>query len=196
MDRETQATYAVIAGDYAEKWRDRTLIADDMAALVARLAPGARVLDLGCGPGYDGQRLADVGFHVVGLDLSMAMLRAGRTRGVAIPVARGDMRRLPLPDGAFDAIWLNASLLHLPRAEAPTAVAECARVLRPGALLHIAVKAGEGEERTSISYGHPRRRFFTYWQAPALDDLLTKTNLEIINRRHTQGWLTRLARRP
>jgi SAM-dependent methyltransferase len=100
------------------------------AAVRGLLPPGTRtLLDLGCGTGLVTERLARPGLAVYGADAAHAMLRAaaGRLPGRTM---RTDARRLPLPDGALDAVsavWL----LHLvPFAE--EIVAEAARVLRPG----------------------------------------------------------------
>ena len=67
---------------------------------VVRLEPGARILDLACGPGRHAAELARWGGQVVGFDLSRAMLRRARerTRGALV---RGDMRALPFRAGSF-----------------------------------------------------------------------------------------------
>ncbi|MEU8618446.1 class I SAM-dependent methyltransferase [Streptomyces sp. NPDC048623] len=100
------------------------------AAVLRLLPPGARtLLDVACGTGLVTERIVRPGLTVYGADAAHAMLRtaAARLPGRAV---RADARRLPLPDGAVDAvsaIWL----LHLvPFAE--EIVAEAARVLRPG----------------------------------------------------------------
>ncbi len=88
---ETGRTYDGIAAEYAAgsttstevaAFRDRS--ADRMCGTVA---------DLGCGPGQHAEALAARGLGVVGLDVSVAMLRLAAARGV--PVVRGDLRRPP-----------------------------------------------------------------------------------------------------
>ncbi|MFI8826285.1 class I SAM-dependent methyltransferase [Streptomyces sp. NPDC053431] len=99
-------------------------------AVLRLVPPGARtLLDLACGTGLVTERLTRPGLAVYGADAAQAMLRtaAGRLPG---RVVRADARRLPLPDGAVDAVsavWL----LHLVPFAADV-VAEAARVLRPG----------------------------------------------------------------
>ena len=72
------------------------------------LAPGAQVLDLGCGYGRHAMELAARGFHVVGLDLSTPLLVRGgeeaHRRNLTINFVRGDMRELDFEnqfDGAY-----------------------------------------------------------------------------------------------
>jgi ubiquinone/menaquinone biosynthesis C-methylase UbiE len=63
------------------------------------LKPGMRVLDVGCGPGRHAHALLGHGIDVVGLDISMAFLRAAG-EGTWV---RADARRLPFSNGSFDA---------------------------------------------------------------------------------------------
>ena len=73
----------------------------EVGFLVAELGlhPGMRVLDVGCGPGRHAHALRARGIDVVGIDISMAFLRAA---GPGWWV-RGDARRLPFSGGSFDA---------------------------------------------------------------------------------------------
>jgi SAM-dependent methyltransferase len=72
------------------------------------LAPGAQVLDVGCGYGRHAMELAARGYHVVGLDLSTPLLVRGgeeaHRRGLTINFVRGDMRELDFKD-QFDAAY-------------------------------------------------------------------------------------------
>jgi len=72
------------------------------------LAPGAQVLDLGCGYGRHAMELAARGFHVVGLDMSTPLLVRGgeeaHRRGLTINFVRGDMRELDF-ENQFDACY-------------------------------------------------------------------------------------------
>lgn len=92
------------------------------------LRPGARVLDVGCGPGRHARALAEHGFEVVGVDISLEFLRAaGEGRWV-----RGDARRLPLSPKGFDvAISLCQGGFGLlggrDDAQVLTQMAECVR---------------------------------------------------------------------
>ncbi|MEW2295456.1 class I SAM-dependent methyltransferase [Streptomyces sp. NPDC006743] len=92
------------------------------------------LLDTGCGTGIVTRRLAAgrPAARVTGVDLAPAMTRRAAER-LPGAVVRADARRLPFPDGRFDAVT-SVWLLHLAPtdADARAVVAECARVLRPG----------------------------------------------------------------
>jgi SAM-dependent methyltransferase len=79
-----------------------------MAALVAQQVPlaGRHMLDLACGPGRHARHFRQHGARVVGYDLSMPLLSRAKHRSVEGPLSlvRGDMRRLPFSDAAFDVV--------------------------------------------------------------------------------------------
>ncbi|MFF4489505.1 class I SAM-dependent methyltransferase [Streptomyces sp. NPDC001544] len=109
-----------------------TAAADAVLGLIPEAA--GRLLDVACGTGIVTRRLAAArpGMRVTGADLAEGMTRLAAAR-LPGAVVRADSRRLPFPDGTFDAVT-SVWLLHLLRdaADADRVVAECARVLRPG----------------------------------------------------------------
>jgi len=114
---------------------------DGIAADVAAAAPhGARVLEVGCGPGQLSIRMARRhGLDVTGLDLDPAMIeraRANADRAEAGDERRpsfrvGDVASLPFADGSFDLVVSTLSMHHW--ADPAAGLAEIGRVLRPRA---------------------------------------------------------------
>ncbi len=106
------------------------------AALVEALGPGTGTcLDVGCGTGVHASAVRRLGWTVVGVDLSPALLRRARPR---LPVAVADATRLPLADALLDAVV--ATLVHTDLDDWNTTVREIARVLRPGGrFVHVGV---------------------------------------------------------
>jgi 2-polyprenyl-6-hydroxyphenyl methylase/3-demethylubiquinone-9 3-methyltransferase len=102
--------------------------------LKAHAAPGARVLDAGCGGGFLTNALAAAGYAAAGVDRSRASLAQARARDATGTASyhAGDLVGLPFPDGAFDAVCAMDVLEHIEALD--RAVAELARVLRPGGL--------------------------------------------------------------
>ncbi len=115
-------------------WRRRTVRSLGLPA-------GSVVLDLACGTGDLGLELRRQGLTALGVDRSAGMLTAARKRTAAparrtpaptsaIPLVRGDGLALPLRTGALDGIVCGFALRNF--ADLPPALAECARLLRPG----------------------------------------------------------------
>ncbi|MER6067541.1 class I SAM-dependent methyltransferase [Streptomyces sp. NPDC001817] len=149
---ETAAFYDDLADDYHLIYPDwEVSVRRQGAALDALVGgAGAAVLDCSCGIGTQAVGLALRGHRVVGTDLSVrAAARAGREAarlGVVLPTAGADMRRLPFPDGRFDAVvCADNSLPHLLTEEdVRAALGEMRRVLRPGGRLLVSTRPYDG----------------------------------------------------
>jgi ubiquinone/menaquinone biosynthesis C-methylase UbiE len=107
-----------------------------------------RVLDIACGPGTYGRRIASPSREVFGIDVSMGMLRQGTAyvakEGIPnVHFARARVEALPFEDGLFDAALCCGSL-HL-FTDTAIALREMARVMRPAAILSVfTFAAGRG----------------------------------------------------
>jgi SAM-dependent methyltransferase len=106
----------------------------------------AAVLDCSCGIGTQAIGLALRGHRVTGTDISpRAATRAAREaarRNLSLRTAAADMRRLPFPDGRFDAVvCADNALPHLlTEQDVHAALAEMRRVLRPAGLLLVSTR--------------------------------------------------------
>jgi ubiquinone/menaquinone biosynthesis C-methylase UbiE len=131
------------AASYADSFAPATapFIAPLLAA--AAISPGARVLDVACGPGYVAAAAAVRGAVAQGLDFSAAMVAIARARHPDIAVQEGDAEDLPYPDGAFDAVVSNFGMHHVPRPE--LALAQARRVLVVGGRVTFTVWAAPAD---------------------------------------------------
>jgi demethylmenaquinone methyltransferase / 2-methoxy-6-polyprenyl-1,4-benzoquinol methylase len=118
----------VMTGGLERWWRGR---------VTAALAPrrGERVLDLAAGTATSTVAFARSGATVVGADFSLGMLRAGRARGVGLPLVAGDGLRLPFADSVFDAVSISFGLRNVLDVDA--CLRELLRVTKPGGRLLI-----------------------------------------------------------
>ncbi len=199
--RATLATYDSVAARFLANTRDRSRGAADLdafaAAVVGTGTGAAPVLDLGAGPGCDSAELRLRGLEVVAMDLSMAMLRVARDE-LPGPRVRGDLVRLPFASSRARGVWANACLLHLEPPALRAALSEMARVCRPGAPVHVSIKAGSGGVWETERYGTPR--WFQYWEPGAFDTLLTGLGWTIersrVDETRRDTWIVRLLRPP
>lgn len=106
------------------------------AFLLAHVAAGERVLDLGCGDGAFAAELVAAGCEVVMADVAEEALRRARRR-VATPAAEvvklAEGAPLPFAEDAFDVVWAGETLEHV--ADVVGLLAEVRRVLRWGGRL-------------------------------------------------------------
>jgi ubiquinone/menaquinone biosynthesis C-methylase UbiE len=94
------------------------------------LAPGARIVDLGCGSGVFTHLLQRRGYRCAGVDLSPKLIAIAQAKFSGIEFHIGDIERLPFPDASFDGVLLSGVLHHLP--DCSRCAAEVFRILRPG----------------------------------------------------------------
>ena len=96
----------------------------------AAFAAGTRVLDVGCGEGQLARVMAEAQVDVVGLDPSAAQLATAAQRAGGPCFVRGELAALPFPAECFDGVFGCLVFEHV--LELSPAIAEVARVLRPG----------------------------------------------------------------
>lgn len=160
---------------HAEEWdRLRSLHSPDRAveAELTRLlgvadahddpAPLGQLLDIGTGTGRMAELYAPSARHVAAIDKSPEMLRIARARLQHLPPARlsllqGDFATLPFAAESFDTVLFH-QVLHY--AQAPErALAEAARVSRPGGRIAIVDFAAHGREELRNDHAHARLGF-------------------------------------
>jgi SAM-dependent methyltransferase len=141
------------------------------AALCASLvAPGARVLDAGCGTGRVAIRLAELGYDCVGVDVDAGMLAEARRRAPQLPWVQADLSALDLVGtkvaAPFDLVVLAGNVMPLVAAGTESVVvARVAAQLGPDGVL----VAGFGLDRAHLPRGAGRLQLADYdaWCAAA-----------------------------
>jgi 2-polyprenyl-3-methyl-5-hydroxy-6-metoxy-1,4-benzoquinol methylase len=155
------AAYAAVTTTVPDRVR---AVLEDLAR---RLGDGARVLEVGSGGGRDALLMESLGLDVRRTDVTPGFVALLREQGHACDLLDPLVDDLAAPEGPYDAVWANASLLHVARTDVPTVLGRLAAVTRPGGLLRATLKEGDGEG-WSTHGAIARPRHFTYWRAPAL----------------------------
>jgi ubiquinone/menaquinone biosynthesis C-methylase UbiE len=122
-------------------------------------ARGASVLEAGCGTGHFSKVLGDrYGWRMTPLDLGREGL--AYARGYELHrLVQGDIAALPFDNAAFDGLLSMDVLVHLPRGGESGALAEFARVLKPGGWLALRVSALDILRSRHSEFAHERQRF-------------------------------------
>jgi len=124
-------------------------------AVLGLIDPTLVVGDLGCGTGQLAETIAPHVNRVVAVDGSNDMLEAARTRLQELPnvdIRQGELEALPLAAGELDAAMLSLVLHYAP--DPALALAEVARVLRPGGRLLIVDMLPHEREEYQQQMGH------------------------------------------
>ena len=170
-DAETLGVYREKAGDYAKmvsgEGSNRHL--DRFLAL---LPAGGKVLDLGCGVGNASAAMKKAGFQVDAWDASPEMAAiAGDRFGLDVEIRTFDTLDA---EATYDGVYANFSLLHSPKSEMPGHISRIAQALKPGGILHIGLKTGEGERRDGLG------RFYAYYSEAEISGLLAAEKITAV----------------
>jgi TDG/mug DNA glycosylase family protein len=187
MDAKTAQVYE----DRAEEWiaarSAQPWALERIAALAGKLASGARVADLGCGPGWYAEALSAHGLRPVALDVSAAMLREGARRAPALPRVRGDLAALPFARESLQGALAVNCLMHLPADQLPVALAHLHASLAVGGRLEgtlprlPADSAGaRGQQERSLGDDRFPGRLFTAFDEARVRAALTGAGFEDI----------------
>jgi ubiquinone/menaquinone biosynthesis C-methylase UbiE len=93
-------------------------------------SPRGTALDAACGTGRHAEHLRSLGYDVVGVDATEAMLRVARAKVPDATFRQGHLQALPVDDASVDVVTCSLALTHVE--DLDPVVAEFARVLRPG----------------------------------------------------------------
>ena len=152
-DEETLRFYGTNAPAYAE--REITSRQIRLGRFLARLSPRAAILELGCGAGADTAEMLARGFDVSPTDGSPEMAEVA-SRRLGRPVGTLLFHDLDAVE-AYDGVWANACLLHVPRPELAHILKLIWRALKPGGTFYASFKTGEAEGRDTLNryYNYP-----------------------------------------
>jgi ubiquinone/menaquinone biosynthesis C-methylase UbiE len=144
---DVRAGYDVLAEEYARRIYDELERKPLDCELLNRFAESVRdagvACDLGCGPGHIARYLHRRGIEVCGMDLSDGMIACAQRLNPGISFAQGDMRALPVEDGAWAGIAAFYAIVNLQLDEIARALGEMMRALQPGGKLLLSFHVGE-----------------------------------------------------
>ena len=152
-----------------------------LEGFLKRLTPGARILELGCGSGRDAEAMIKAGFDVEPTDGTPEIVREAEERLLRkVRVMRFD--ELDAHE-EYDAVWANASLLHVPRTALPHVLGLIHKALKPGGLHFASFKAGGLEGRDDHG------RYFNYLERAEVLELYRAWKVEDVRETVEDGYL-------
>jgi len=185
--------------DRAQEYFQRTASADLShlyEVFLPHVAPGGRILDVGCGSGRDLRACVQRGFRAMGIDGSTALTEMARSFSGAECVT---MRIEEMGfDQQFEGVWACASLLHVPRTAIDNALDRIHHALVPGGVLFASVQEGEGERVADDGrfYAlYQEAEFLRRVEAAKFHILESWVSQDVLDQRRPIQWLNVLAKR-
>ncbi|MEU4008912.1 class I SAM-dependent methyltransferase [Streptomyces pseudogriseolus] len=170
--------FDALGGDYEKAFASSAAHRASLSWLLERLSPGSTVLDVGSGTGRPtAATLAGAGHRVLGVDVSPVMVEIASRQVPEAEFRCDDVRRMPLPEGSYDAVCVYFSLLQMTRAEQKELVRRLTAALRPGGLLVLATVPLDVEEFDGSFMGQPVR--VTSFAAQDVLGLVREAGLEV-----------------
>lgn len=191
MVRETICHYDQNADAYWAGTRDHD-VSQNRDTLLRYIEgdPSFRILDVGCGPGRDLRAFQQLGHECVGLDASTRFCEMAREWS-GCEVWQQDLLALELPEDAFDGVFANASLFHVPSRDIERVLADLRGTLKSGGVLLVSNPHGQNEEAWQVD------RFCVFYDLAAWSQSVIAAGFEALAHyyrppgrpRHRQPWL-------
>jgi SAM-dependent methyltransferase len=191
-NERTVASYEVIADAYAAETEGGHVLTGGLTRLAETL-PGAHVLEIGSGPGWDADQLEDAGLTVRRTDITQGFIDFQRNRGREIDQLDAINDDL---GGPYDAVVALHVLQHIEPGDLPVVLAKITAALRPGGRFLVSIPVGEGAGWETGESGRPYYRalrtepdFLAALAEAGLNPEWTERSA------HDDGWICVLAER-
>lgn len=149
-----------------------------LTPFIRRLAPGSRILDVGCGSGRDLLWLRRQGFRPVGFERSPGLAALAREAS-GCEVIKGDFETFDFSGLSTDAVLLSGALVHIPHETLGPALEKISRALAarrengPERWLYVSLKEGDG------SFTDTRGRTFYLWRDESLREIFARPGMAV-----------------
>jgi len=173
-------TYDKIAQAYTKEFFEDKVDIKYLDKFLSLLPKGAKIIDVGCGPGNFTKYFLKNGFSAEGIDLSTEMLKIARKMVPNATFKKMDMRKLKYPSESFGGLCAAYSLYHVPSTQTLTVLKEFNRALKPNGIMILMLQKGKGEDIIPEPFDPKRKMFFKYFQEKEIKDLLKKSGFKIV----------------
>ena len=180
----TIETYDLSAKAFENKFMNLDLYKDNLNSFCRLLKPGAKILDLGCGPGNVAKFLYELNqdYTIVGIDLSEEMIKLARQNvpqnSVMFKVR--DIRDLEIEETMYDAVIASFCIVHLENDETKNLLKKINKMLRKNGMLYMSCMEGEKSGFETTSFSDRGYIYFNYYTEEFLTRILEKNRFKIL----------------
>jgi SAM-dependent methyltransferase len=177
----TVASFEASADAFERTFMDVSAYAPDLSVSAALLPEGARVLDLGCGPGNVAKFLVGLrpDLRITGIDLSPAMVERFRKNLPGADARVLDLRQIGTLASGWDGAIASFCLPFLDHDEAAAFLQALGVLVIPGGHLYLSTMQGNTQGMEKTGFGGPRDFFFNYYERATLEGMLTSAGFQV-----------------
>jgi len=152
----------------------------ELPGFINLLKPNSKVLDVGCAGGRDSRYFVKAGHEVIGIDIVDSFLKEARKRVPKAKFVKMDLLKIYFPHAYFDAVWAQAVLLHFSKSDLPKILNKFHKILKPGGILHVRLKRGQGTHLIEEQLIGNKQRLFTFYYKKEVEEAFKKAGFRII----------------
>jgi SAM-dependent methyltransferase len=155
---------------------------EEAQKFVSRLPNGAKIIDIGCGPGRDAKVFSGFDLEVVGVDFSAKMIELAKQNASSCSFHVMDVEKLTFAPESFHGIWANCVLLHVPKQNIPSILDKMRIILKPKGVLYLSVKQSHIDEsfRADDRYGG-LEKYWSFYEPDDIVQLLDEAKFQIVD---------------
>jgi len=177
---KTKDFYNSVVDKYVEAFFSDFSDKDELDRFLSMLPLGSCILDVGCGPGQFTKYFIDKGYFSEGIDFAREMIMAARKLVPEGKFRIMDMRRLAYSNNSFNGILIAYSFLHILEKEALSTLLGINRILKPGGVLSLMLKEGDGEVYLPSTWLIGEFYFTKLWRLDEILGVLEQTGFALI----------------
>lgn len=188
----TTRAYEADASDYHAHHAGKLLAQEQLDDFKTLVNAPARILDIGCGPGYDAGYLAQK-YSVTGVEISKKFADIARYENPNIEIINADIMQYDMGKEQYKGIWARDSIHHLKAKDLDVIFPKLYEALVQGGILYLIVREGEGEinEKQDQNY-FVIEKFFHQFSVDELQDRAQRAGfktVKITKTKRSHSWL-------
>lgn len=190
--RATMLSYDTQGSDYHSQHAGKLVAQDQLDDFITLVNAPARVLDIGCGPGYDAGYLSKK-YSVTGVEISKKFADIARYENPNVDIIHADIMNYDMGKGQYKGIWARDSIHHLKGEDLDKVFPRMYDALVEGGIAYIIVREGQGEvmEKEGTNY-YVSEKFFHLFTVDELQDRAQKAGFKTVKLDRTKrshNWL-------
>jgi 2-polyprenyl-3-methyl-5-hydroxy-6-metoxy-1,4-benzoquinol methylase len=142
---DIQKYYDLTAESTAKEWYHNNILMPTHIDFISLLPKNPRILDLGCGSGYESKRLHSLGANILGIDISSESISIAKLNNPECNFIAMDFFQIDKFIGQFDGILSSGSLIHVPQSRITPLLLTLSQTLNVKGILATIIRDGSGQ---------------------------------------------------